>query len=568
MPDAIACLYREHDLRLIGLAALLCALAALTTFTILDHARLGAKKSAVWILLAGLVAGVGIWSTHFISMLAFDPGVPVRYEPWLTLTSALAAVILTSAGWALSLARPRHSVPLTGLLVAAGICTMHYTGMAALRVPGQVVWQPVTVAVSVVVCALFTIWAANAQRSHNSILPWRPALLFVLGICSLHFTGMGAVTIVPQHGPVPSGPLIDRNALVALVLAGSVLIVALGFFVVLLDRVTDRETAAAKITYLAYHDALTGLSNRPMLDQHLACMIEQATAAGEPLALICVDLDGFKVVNDMHGHGAGDLLLVEVARRIQSTVRSDELVARIGGDEFIIIQRGGVQPRDAGLVAERVIEALKRPYTISGTTIVIGASAGIAMFPEDARTPLDLTLRADAALYLAKETGKGGIHFYHSSMEDIFRERRELETSIAGAIRDNLFTVHYQPIADLETGRIAGFEALLRWDHPELGAIQPDAFIGIAEQKGLIRELGMWVLEKACSDAATWDPPLLLAVNFSPLQFLEEDLADRVAAVVEKTGLDPSRLEIEVTENVLITRPEQALIIFNDLKAL
>ena len=184
-------------------------MAALTTFTILEHARLASKKSFMWTMLAGLVAGVGIWSTHFIAMLAYDPGVPVRYEPWLTLMSALAAVILTSAGWRLALARVRHSTLLTGISVAAGISTMHYIGMAAIRVPGKIVWQPVTIAVSVIVCALFGIWAASAQRRHESIVPWRPALLFVLAICSLHFTGMGAVTIVPLSGPIPAGTLIE-----------------------------------------------------------------------------------------------------------------------------------------------------------------------------------------------------------------------------------------------------------------------------------------------------------------------------------------------------------------------
>ena len=266
-------LVHAHDIRLVLVAELLCAFAAFTVFTILERAR-NALSRVGWITLAGLVSGVGIWATHFIAMLSYDPGVPARYELSLTLFSVLAAVTITTAGWRFALQSSARSAVVAGLLVAGGISTMHYTGMAAFEVAARLVWNPPIILISIAGCALFSTWSVFEYRRQSTIIPWRASIGLVLAICFLHFTAMAAVGVAPYgHIEAPAGVL-DRSGLVALVLAGSLLVVAVGFFVVLFDRVAEREKAAAKIAHLAYHDALTCLSNRSALDTHLTQNLE------------------------------------------------------------------------------------------------------------------------------------------------------------------------------------------------------------------------------------------------------------------------------------------------------
>jgi diguanylate cyclase (GGDEF)-like protein/PAS domain S-box-containing protein len=332
--------------------------------------------------------------------------------------------------------------------------------------------------------------------------------------------------------------------------------------------ITERKEAAARIAHLAYYDRLTGLPDRAVFAEHLTRNIERATVADEPVAVLCIDLDGFKAVNDLHGHPAGDELLVAVARRLRSVVRGNELVARVGGDEFAIVQYGGSQPAHAGLLSERVIEALADPFPVGGTEERISTSIGIALFPTDAGRTTDLIKDADLALHRAKSEGRGLIRFYEAAMDESLRQRRQLEADLRIALGRNELDVHYQPLADLGSGQIFGFEALARWTHPELGRVSPDVFIRLAEENGLIIELGEWVLREACAEAARWNPPLRIAVNLSPVQFTHDDLVGLVARVLSDTGLDPTRLDLEVTEGLLIKDAAGALATLERLKGL
>jgi diguanylate cyclase (GGDEF)-like protein len=332
--------------------------------------------------------------------------------------------------------------------------------------------------------------------------------------------------------------------------------------------ISERKEAAARIAHLAYHDALTGLPNRAVFADHLSRGVDQAADRSEPVAVLCIDLDGFKAVNDIHGHPAGDELLVEAAHRLRAVVRGNELVARLGGDEFAVVQHGGSQPTHAGLLSERIIETLRRPFAIGGQNVRISASIGVAVYPADADTPSDLIKNADMALYRAKAEGRGLTRFYEAAMDEALRERRQLEADLSLAIAREELKVHYQPLAELGSGAIAGFEALLRWDHPKLGPISPDMFIRLAEESGLIVKLGEWVLRAACQEAARWNPPLKLSVNLSPLQFLQDDLVGEVERVLAETGLAPSRLELEVTEGLLIKDANGAIATLERLKAL
>jgi diguanylate cyclase (GGDEF)-like protein/PAS domain S-box-containing protein len=330
--------------------------------------------------------------------------------------------------------------------------------------------------------------------------------------------------------------------------------------------ISERKEAAARIAHLAFHDALTGLPNRAVFTDHLTRTVEQAAATGSQMAVLCIDLDGFKAVNDIYGHPCGDVLLVAVAQRLRAVVRGNELVARLSGDEFVVVQLGDGQPSSAGMLSARMLAALEEPFAIDDQLVRISACVGIALYPTDAANPTDLIKNADMALYRAKADGSGTARFYEAAMDEALRQRRQLDADLGLAIEKEELAVHYQPLAVLESGSILGFEALLRWTHPTLGPISPDTFIPLAEESGLIIQLGDWVLRQACTEAARWQPPLKLSVNLSPVQFVQDDLVENIREILATTGLDPRRLELEVTEGLLIKDAERAVSILRRLK--
>ncbi|MEA3010579.1 MAG: hypothetical protein QOJ91_2271 [Sphingomonadales bacterium] len=332
--------------------------------------------------------------------------------------------------------------------------------------------------------------------------------------------------------------------------------------------ISERKEAAERLGHLGFHDALTGLPNRAVFADHLARTLASAGESGEPVALLRVDLDGFKAVNDRHGHGAGDALLIAAAQRLRAAVRGHELVARLDGDGFAVVQAGGEQPGHAALLARRVAEALAEPFALGSDVVRLGASVGVALFPADAADPDGLVKNAGTALSRAKSDGRGAARFYEAAMDEALRRRRELEAELRQAIGRGEVSLHYQPLADLESGSILGFEALLRWAHPELGAIDPATSIPLAEESGFMLELGDWVLREACAEAARWTPALKLSVNLSLIQFTRSDLAAEVEAILAETGLDPARLELEVTEGLLIKDGRKAIVVLEQLKAL
>jgi diguanylate cyclase (GGDEF)-like protein len=331
--------------------------------------------------------------------------------------------------------------------------------------------------------------------------------------------------------------------------------------------ITDRKRAEQRIDYLAHHDGLTGLANRALLADRLAQAIAHADRGGTHLATLALDLDHFKEVNDTLGHAAGDYILREVAKRLLGVVRATDTVARIGGDEFVIIQTDVGQPSGAVELARRIIQTLSDPFEFSCQRIDQSTSVGIALYPADGGTA-DLLLRsADVALYRAK-VDRGVFRLFEPGMDQRLRERRELEHELRHAIGTNQLTLHFQPQVTCETGAVTGFEALMRWHHPTHGWISPETFIPIAEERGLIEELGAWALEDACSTAMTWLSPLRIAVNLSAAQFRSNRLPEIVADTLSRTGLPATRLELEITETLLIHDPEQALTALEALKAM
>ena len=341
-----------------------------------------------------------------------------------------------------------------------------------------------------------------------------------------------------------------------------------GGFVHTYTDVTDQRMADARVRYLAHYDTLTGLANRVQLRQCIREFIEQPSGESPLTAFVMIDLDGFKGVNDTLGHDVGDELLVVVARRLQALVREGDFVARLGGDEFIIVQPGLAHPEDATPLAQRVLQQLAEPAQVGDHQVRIGASIGIAFHPTDGLDGDALLKHADIALYCAKADGRGLFRTFDVQMTYAVNEHRLLESGLRRVLDNDELEVHFQPIFNCESLEVIGFEALARWRHPTRGYIPPDLFIRIAEECGLIGRLGALVLEQACTAAASWQPPCRLAVNVSILQLRDGGLQDEVAAILTRTGLPATLLEIEVTESVMADDNKVVMDTLHALKAM
>jgi diguanylate cyclase (GGDEF)-like protein/PAS domain S-box-containing protein len=340
-----------------------------------------------------------------------------------------------------------------------------------------------------------------------------------------------------------------------------------GYLVAVVD-ITERRKAEARIAHMAHHDGLTNLPNREFYQERLRQALEQSQSGNKRVAVLCVDLDLFKNVNDSFGHPMGDRLLKLVADRLRSEVRGNNLVARLGGDEFAIVLASDVSPNEASNFAARLIKTLSDCYDIDGIEVVVGASIGIALSPGDGDTSEELMRNADMALYRAKSDG-GGVHrFFEREMDRQAQKRRDMELDLRRAFANGEFELHYQPLVDLAADRINGFESLLRWRHPEKGMISPAEFIPIAEDIGLIVALGEWVLREACTEAAKWPADIKVAVNLSPVQFRSRNLVQVVISALAHSGLSPLRLELEITESLFLAETETNLAILHQLREL
>jgi diguanylate cyclase (GGDEF)-like protein/PAS domain S-box-containing protein len=672
------CIATAHDLKLVGLAALVCVLASFAAINLLRHARKShGHMRGAWLAVSAITTGFGIWATHFIAMLAFTPGIPSGYNIIVTVLSLVAAILLTGAGLAVSLTPNwRHGPWVGGAIVAGGIAAMHYTGMAAFEIAGIILWDPVLVAASVVLGAAIGAVALPVGL-HGKEEKWKfgGAVLLTLAICSHHFTAMGAVSIIPDptmevsQSALPAGWLavgvaIASFAIIGLALAGVVLdirdhrrselevnrmrdlanasveglLVCDGELIVsvntsfavltglttanlvgtrlercfpdqvartkLLSRsnqtvetdlrhldgsmtpvelilrqivfagrphhvvaVRDlkaRKDAEQHIYFLAHHDALTSLPNR----SHFNARIDQEIAAltpGKSLAVLCLDLDRFKEVNDLFGHTAGDKVLQTVASRVTAVLGERQMMARLGGDEFALLMPDA-NPAAGSRHAQTKLEALRASSDAPETDIA--TSIGIALCPDDATDRQSLLIHADTALYRAKTEGGNTHRFFEARMGAEVRERRMLEHDLRHAIAHDELRLVYQPQKEIQSGKIIGFEALLRWKHPIRGEISPAVFIPIAEEIGAILQIGDWVLKTACREAATWKQPLKIAVNVSAVQLYNAKFVQELHQILLEIDLPPRRLEIEITETALVRDFNRALTMLRQIKAL
>jgi diguanylate cyclase (GGDEF)-like protein len=569
---------------------------------------------------AATVVGAGISTMHYIGMGAMIMPGHIVFAPDLVAASLVISVVFSFGAIAIRNRRvARNSLilpwPATAMFTLA-ICGMHFTGMGAARmvhgpaVPlpdGAITGQGLTVAVAVMALAILAIGlvaviaerklqrraADEEQRLSSFANAAIEGLLLTDGTTVkkanrsfLQTAGYNDLVDCPPN-LADLFPALDLDRLPIAIdgtpseselmtSAGEACPVELlvrpfgradgGMFVLAVRDIRERKEAAARIAHLAYHDVLTGLPNRAVFAEHLAATLEQSER--RRVALLCLDLDGFKAVNDLYGHPAGDELLIEASHRLRDAVGEGCLVARLGGDEFAVVQAGAYQPRHAGSLADKIIGALNEPFLLQDQSVRVGCSVGIAVYPTDARSASDLIKNADLALYRAKSEGGRLARFYEAAMDEAMRDRRNMEAELRLALGRDEFSIHYQPLADLEAGKIIGFEALLRWDHPTRGSISPEEFIPLAEECNYIETLGEWVLRHACAEAAGWQGGLRLSVNLSPLQFIPGNLVDTVRRIVAETGMDPRRLDLEVTEGLLIREPDKAVEVLRELKKL
>jgi diguanylate cyclase (GGDEF)-like protein/PAS domain S-box-containing protein len=339
-----------------------------------------------------------------------------------------------------------------------------------------------------------------------------------------------------------------------------------GGWVATVEDITEWRKAQAQLSHMAHHDSLTGLPNRAKFREELDLALRHARS-NDHISVLCLDLDRFKEVNDSLGHSVGDELLKEVARRLSACLRERDMVCRLGGDEFAIVQFGTeIQVSEASSLAGRLIEAVEAPYVIQGHQLSIGVSIGISLAPADGVSPDQIMKSADLALYRAKSDGRGTYRFFEAGMDARAQARRLLEIELRAALKRGEFEVYYQPIHDLKSNRIICFEALVRWHHPLRGIVPPLDFIPLAEETGLIIPIGEWVLRKACADAAGWSQPVRVAVNLSPAQFKSRQLLSSVASALSDSGLVAGRLELEITESVLLQETETTLATLHKLR--
>ncbi|MFM0125645.1 EAL domain-containing protein [Paraburkholderia sp. RL18-101-BIB-B] len=579
----------SYNSLLVLFSLLVAILASYTALDMAGHISSAQGRAARWWLAGGACAmGTGIWSMHFIGMLAFSLPIPLGYDPAITVLSLLIAI--ASSAFALWLVA-RNELPWSRLvcgavLMGAGVSAMHYTGMAAMRMAPEIQYVPSLFILSVVIAIVASgaaLWIAyNLRRLSPRVRPLRAGAAIVMGfaIVGMHYTGMmaaqfplGSVCRAARDGG-------DVGWLAIVIIIVTLAVLAIALIISVLDLRLESRTAILAIslaeanqelTYLALHDNLTKLPNRVLLEDRLDRAIQSANRENSRFALMFMDLDGFKTVNDAYGHHIGDLLLVEVAQRIGLNVRSQDTIARVGGDEFVLLA-GVAEPADAATLADKVLRVIQEPFQVADRLLRISTSIGIAIYPGDGARQDDLLTNADAAMYHAKALGRNTYCFFEASMNANVHEQLQLMQDLRLALERHELILQYQPKFTAPNGPVVGVEALVRWSHPTRGLIAPDQFIPLAEKTGLIVPIGEWVLDEACRQISEWREAgrrdWTMAVNLSALQFGHASLIQTVRDALKRYALEPGCLTLEVTESTAMRDADASLRILQQLRGM
>ncbi|WNH50342.1 EAL domain-containing protein [Stenotrophomonas aracearum] len=572
--------------------------AILASFTALDMANRvttapSSRISVLWLFGGGCAMGLGIWSMHFIGMLAFRLPIPLGYDLGLTAASLLAAIASSIfALWLVSRPTLPHSrLALGGLLMGCGIASMHYIGMSAMLMRPGIEYHSgwfilsVMVAVAASWVALFVAFRLrhNDTRLHHRIVP---AVLLGVAIVGMHYTGMAAAQF-PANSVcgAAAGDGLQTQWLGALVMVLTIGILAVVLLVSWLDqrqqaqllRIRNQrlrsslDDAEAELSQAALHDPLTHLPNRLLLQQHIDQALVDAELRGGRFAVMFMDLDGFKQVNDAYGHQTGDSLLVAVASRTRQLLRPTDVLARLGGDEFVLVV-GIENDEDVSTVANRIIQSIGKGNLVPGHELQVTASIGIAICPDHAATERQLMGYADAAMYQAKEAGRNAYVVFAEWMSDSAEQQFRLLADLRRAIELNQLFLQYQPKVRVSTHQVSGAEALIRWQHPEQGLIPPDRFIRLAERSGVINDIGRWALNEACRQLRRWHDAghdtWSVSVNLSPIQFGSPHLLQEVSDALEIHRVEPRRLVLEITESAVMRDTETSLRLLQSLARL
>ncbi|WP_175652342.1 bifunctional diguanylate cyclase/phosphodiesterase [Pseudomonas sp. Marseille-P9899] len=573
----------RHNPYLIFLAYLVMCAGSFATLDIIE--RIGDSEHAAarrrWKILGACCLACSVWAMHYIGMLAFETTLEVHYDMFLTGVSLL--IMLSAALCAMNilgqpLPRTRHYA-LAALCVAAGVAIMHYTGMAAMRSNALQHYNPALVLVSVIVAliaALLPLLMARYLRGGNSSRPqlfkYGAAVVMAGGIIATHYTGMCALSLTLPDGTSTQMALSDNSlqlsltiAVITLLISGSCISAALSDKKLQskeqdLQRVntllTQLDQARVSLQQAAHYDALTNLINRRGFNQIFAERLAEQSQIGGMLGVMFLDIDHFKRINDSLGHDAGDQLLKAIANLIKAATRNQDVVARLGGDEFCILFNLK-SPDEARGLAQRILQKVREPIDLAGRRMVMTTSIGISLFPDDGGSCDELLKHADLALYQSKGSGRNKLNFFSDNLKTRATLELQLEEELRIALLEERgLRIHYQPIYELASGRVTKLEALIRWQHPQHGLLSPDRFIGIAETNGLIADLDLWVMRRACLDLAELSQhgfgDLKVTVNCSALTLGRDELANEVQEALLGAGLPAWRLELEVTENALM----------------
>lgn len=563
--------------------------AILASYTALDlTGRIATAKgraACLWMGGGALAMGIGVWSMHFIGMLAFSLPIDLGYDLALTAFSLLIAVL--SSGFALWLvSQPSLPAPQLGfgaLIMGAGIACMHYTGMAALRMLPGIDYDATLFGASLLIAvgaSAAALWIAFRLRTHTPyIRQIRGLAAVVMGVAivGMHYTGMAAANFPEGSFCGALGGGLQGDSLVYLVLITTLAVLAVALLTSVLDARLEARTAELarsltlanqELTQLALHDTLTDLPNRTLLADRIEQAIAKVAEQGGCFALMFIDLDGFKPVNDAFGHHIGDLLLKAVAARLRGHLHSQDTLARIGGDEFVLLVELQ-EPNDAMDVAVKQVNLVSRPFRVAEHDLQLSASLGIVLYPGNGQDQHELLRNADAAMYHAKSAGKNGYSFFDVSMNSNARQQLQLLQDLRLALEQRQFRLHYQPKFDAQACQPIGAEALLRWEHPQQGLLLPDRFIGLAEKTGLIIPIGEWVLTEACRQMRQWldqgHHGWRMAVNLSAIQFCHAGLVDSVARALQQNGLPANCLTLEITETTAMHDADASLTVLQRL---
>ena len=593
----------SYDPATVIASVLIAAFASHVTLDLARRVRSRDRRVARnWWLGGSLAMGTGIWAMHFVGMEAFTLPIALGYSKSLTMLSWGLAVGVSAVALALA---SRGSLTLWRLaggsvVMGAGICAMHYVGMAALDMAPGIVWNHALVAVSAAIAVAASavalsifFWLRKLGDGHGLRHQVFAAMVMGLAISGMHYTGMAAASF-PEGSVCLSAGSLSGDSLGTLVTLATLSLLALTLGTSVFDnrmrgRVAQHaaslkqsnaklKLANEELKKQSFLDSLTQLPNRLLFEDRLRHALARSERAGEraaehrlsKLAVLFIDLDGFKPVNDSFGHAAGDAVLKETARRLLKAARDSDTVARVGGDEFLLLMEDLTGLPDAVTLARRLVEVLARPFDIAGQQIALSASVGVVLYP-DHGAPDKLIAHADAAMYAAKRAGGNTCAVFESRMDAGATDQLSLQNDLRRAIELQQLALHYQPKVDGRTGQIRGVEALLRWNHPTRGPVSPAVFIPLAERFGLIGLIGNWVIDESCRQIEAWADAgmrMRVAINLSVHQLREDDLVARITDALRRHGIAPSQLLCEITESIAMEDIATTQRAFDDLSRL